>query len=69
MRFTIKLKLAAGFGAVLLLTGVAGGVGYQKLMAADESMKFVVSRSEVQAHVLDAKASAIRGGGNRKFKK
>ena len=31
MRFTIKAKLAAGFGAVLLLAGVAGGFGYTRL--------------------------------------
>ncbi|QRE73434.1 HAMP domain-containing methyl-accepting chemotaxis protein [Methylobacterium aquaticum] len=64
MRLTIKAKLAGGFAAVLVLAGVAGGVGYQKLTAADEAMKFVVGRSEVQALVLDAKANAIRGISN-----
>ncbi|KMO27057.1 HAMP domain-containing methyl-accepting chemotaxis protein, partial [Methylobacterium aquaticum] len=64
MRVTIKAKLAGGFASVLVLAGVAGGVGYQGLTAADEAMKFVVSRAEVQAHVLDAKANAIRGISN-----
>ena len=64
MRFTIKAKLAGGFAAVLILAGAAGAVGYQKLTAADASMAFVVSRSEVQTHVLDAKANAIRGISN-----
>ncbi|MGE7416223.1 MCP four helix bundle domain-containing protein, partial [Methylobacterium tarhaniae] len=64
MRLTIKAKLAGGFASVLVLTGVAGGIGYQKLTAADEAMKFVLGRSEVQMLVLDAKANAIRGISN-----
>jgi methyl-accepting chemotaxis protein len=64
MRFTIKAKLAGGFASVLVLAGAAGAVGYQKLTAADEAMKFVVSRAEVQSLVLDAKANAIRGISN-----
>ncbi len=64
MRFTIKAKLAGGFAAVLVLSGLAGAIGYQKLAAAEEAMRFVVSRSEVQAHVLDAKANSIRGISN-----
>ncbi len=64
MRFTIKAKLAGGFASVLILAGIAGAVGYQRLTAAEEAMKFVVSRSEVQTHVLDAKANGIRGISN-----
>jgi methyl-accepting chemotaxis protein len=64
MRLTIKTKLAAGFGAVLVLTAMAGGVGYQKLAASDEAMNFIVSRSEVQALALEAKAHALRGVSN-----
>ncbi|MGX7708776.1 HAMP domain-containing methyl-accepting chemotaxis protein [Methylobacterium sp. Gmos1] len=64
MRFTIKAKLAGGFASVLVLAGAAGAVGYQKLNAADEAMKFVVSRAELQSLVLDAKANAIRGISN-----
>ena len=64
MRVTIKFKLAAGFGAVLVLVGVAGGVGYQRLSASNEATAFIVSRSELQNLVLDAKAQAIRGVSN-----
>ncbi|KMO11542.1 HAMP domain-containing methyl-accepting chemotaxis protein, partial [Methylobacterium platani] len=64
MRLTIKAKLAGGFASVLVLAGIAGGVGYQRLMAADEAMNFVVGRSEVQTLVLDAKANAVRGISN-----
>ncbi|MCJ2088603.1 methyl-accepting chemotaxis protein [Methylobacterium sp. E-005] len=64
MRISIKAKLAGGFGVILLLTGLAGGVGYQRLLAADEAMRFVVGRSELQSHVLSAKATAIRAVSN-----
>ncbi|MGX5777451.1 HAMP domain-containing methyl-accepting chemotaxis protein [Methylorubrum zatmanii] len=64
MRFTIKAKLAIGFGTVLFLSAAAGGVGYMKLKSAEEAMKFVVGRATMQAHVLDAKAQAIRGVSN-----
>jgi methyl-accepting chemotaxis protein len=60
MRISIKAKLAGGFGVLLVLTGLAGGVGYQRLVAADAAMRFVVERAEVQNHVLSAKALAIR---------
>jgi methyl-accepting chemotaxis protein len=60
MRLSIKAKLAGGFGVMLVLTGLAGGVGYQRLVTADEAMRFVVERSLVQYHVLSAKALAIR---------
>ncbi|SFH15777.1 methyl-accepting chemotaxis protein, partial [Methylobacterium gossipiicola] len=64
MRFTIKTKLVAGFGAVLALTAIAGGLGYQKLRASDEAMNFIVGRFEVQALALDAKAQTIRSISN-----
>ncbi|MCJ2072554.1 methyl-accepting chemotaxis protein [Methylobacterium sp. J-030] len=60
MRITIKAKLAAGFGIMLILVGLAGGVGYQKLLSADAAMTFVIGRSELEARLLEAKASAIR---------
>ena len=40
MRISIKAKLAGGFGVMLVLAGLAGGVGYQRLIAADEAMRF-----------------------------
>ncbi len=49
MRMTIKIKLIGGFGAVLLLAAVTGGVGYVKLNAADEAIAFIASRSECRA--------------------
>jgi methyl-accepting chemotaxis protein len=64
MRLSIKAKLAGGFGVMLVLAGLAGGVGYQRLVAADEAMRFVVERSEVQNRVLSAKALAIRAVSN-----
>ena len=39
MRLTIKTKLAAGFGAVLILAGVAGGIGYTRLAGARDDMR------------------------------
>jgi methyl-accepting chemotaxis protein len=64
MRVSIKAKLAGGFGAVLLLAATAGGVGYQKLLAADEAMRFVTGRAEAQSLTLDGKAQAIRSVSN-----
>ncbi|MCJ2064945.1 methyl-accepting chemotaxis protein [Methylobacterium sp. J-088] len=60
MRVSIKAKLAGGFGAILLLTGLAGGVGYRRLIANDEAMRLLVARSELESRVLAAKAMAIR---------
>ncbi|KIU28526.1 hypothetical protein SR39_25290 [Methylobacterium radiotolerans] len=62
MRFSIKAKLGVGFGAILVLLGAASGVGYQRLTAADATMKYVLSRAEVQKLVLEGKANAIRAG-------
>lgn len=64
MRISIEAKLAAGVGVMLLLVGVAGGVGYQRLAASDEALHFVDGRSDAQALVLDAKAHAIRAVSN-----
>jgi len=64
MRVSIKAKLAGGFGVILLLTGLAGGVGFERLLAADEALRYVVGRSELQNHVLSAKAASIRAVSN-----
>jgi methyl-accepting chemotaxis protein len=61
MRISIKLKLAAGFGAVLVLTGVAGGVGYHRLMSAEASSHYIVSRAQAEELALAAKVSALAG--------
>ena len=39
MRLTIKTKLAAGFGTVLILAGVAGGIGYSHLAGARDDLR------------------------------
>ncbi|MCJ2091867.1 methyl-accepting chemotaxis protein [Methylobacterium sp. J-072] len=64
MRVSIKAKLAGGFGALLILAGLAGGVGYQGLVAADRSQAFLRGRAETQALVLEAKGSTIRSTSN-----
>jgi methyl-accepting chemotaxis protein len=43
VRFTIKLKLALGFGAIILLTGVAAWVGTSSLASIEESFKSLLS--------------------------
>jgi methyl-accepting chemotaxis protein len=49
MRFTVKAKLASAFGAIIILSMVAGGVAYMKLsdvMTAAEAMALRVKRME-----------------------
>ena len=49
MRFTVKAKLAASFGAVILLSMIAGAVGYTKLsdtIATTESIVAAAGRME-----------------------
>ncbi|MEL6060666.1 MULTISPECIES: HAMP domain-containing methyl-accepting chemotaxis protein [unclassified Methylobacterium] len=64
MRVSIKTKLAAGFGAVLLLAGIAGGVGYQKLSATADALHFAVGRADLQALVLDAEGQTAKSVAN-----
>ncbi|MCJ2127068.1 MCP four helix bundle domain-containing protein, partial [Methylobacterium sp. J-077] len=64
MRLSIKAKLAGGFGTLLILAGLAGGVGYLGLMESDRSLEFLRDRAEMQAQVLEAKANAIRSTAN-----
>ena len=67
MRFTIKTKLVAGFGAVIVLAGVAGGIGYVRLSQTRDSMvdgvrlsKLALLAQQVNADVLDAEALTSR---------
>ncbi|QQO35916.1 HAMP domain-containing protein [Bradyrhizobium diazoefficiens] len=49
MRFTVKAKLASAFGAIIVLSMVAGGVAYMKLgdmMATADSMVLRATRME-----------------------
>ena len=54
MRFTVKAKLAAAFGLVIILSMVAGGVAYMKLgdmMATADSMVLRAKRMEKAGEV------------------
>ena len=43
MRFTIKLKLASAFAAIILLSGVAAWVGTNSLATIDENLKALLA--------------------------
>src|SRR5215510_7817101 len=45
MRFTVKAKLAAAFGVVILLSMIAGAVGYLKLADMVGTTELLVSRA------------------------
>ena len=47
MRLTIKTKLAAGFTAVLVLAGAAGGIGYQRLDLVGGTMTEILRVSKI----------------------
>ena len=60
MRFTIKAKLASAFGAIIVLSGVTGGLAYMKLTQFAETTSSLVHRAEridkigqLQNYVLD----------------
>ncbi|MFN5569838.1 MAG: MCP four helix bundle domain-containing protein, partial [Bradyrhizobium sp.] len=60
MRFTIKAKLASAFGAIIVLSGVTGGLAYTKLTQLAETTSSLVHRAEridkigqLQNYVLD----------------
>jgi methyl-accepting chemotaxis protein len=46
MRFTIKIKLAGAFGAVILLSTVTGAIGYMKLTDMGVEADGLISRAE-----------------------
>ena len=47
MRLTIKTKLVGGFAAVLIIAGVAGGIGYQRLDALGTQMREITRISKI----------------------
>jgi len=54
MRFTVKAKLASAFGAIIILSAVAGSLAYTKLgdlMATEDSMVLRSSRMERAAEI------------------
>ncbi|TXN42209.1 methyl-accepting chemotaxis protein [Methylobacterium sp. WL7] len=59
MRFSIKAKLAAGFGVMLILVGLAGWVGYYKLVNADAALQYVLGRADLNTLVQEAKADLL----------
>ena len=56
MRFSIKAKLAAGFGVMLILVGLAGWVGYYKLVNTDAALQYVLGRADLNTLALEAKS-------------
>jgi methyl-accepting chemotaxis protein len=71
MRFTIKAKLASAFGAIIILSGVAGGIAYLKLsdmIGNADSMALRAKRMEKAAEIekelliqLRAEKNAVLG--------
>jgi methyl-accepting chemotaxis protein len=51
MRLSIKLKLATGFGLILGLAGLAGGVGYLRLADANAALEDSERRAKLVEHV------------------
>jgi len=45
MRFTVKAKLASAFGVVILLSMIAGAVGYMKLADMVSTTELLASRA------------------------
>jgi methyl-accepting chemotaxis protein len=45
MRFTVKAKLACAFGVVIVLSAVAGGVGYMRLSSTIATTEAIVARA------------------------
>ena len=56
MRFSIKAKFAAGFGVMLILVGLAGWVGYYKLVNTDAALQYVLGRADLNTLALEAKS-------------
>src|SRR4051812_7496527 len=67
MRFTIKAKLASAFGVVIVLSMVAGGVGYTKLIemvATADSLVARAGRMEKAAELEKQMLSQVRAEKN-----
>ncbi|MCW6507643.1 HAMP domain-containing methyl-accepting chemotaxis protein [Lichenifustis flavocetrariae] len=62
MRLTIKAKLGIGFGAVLLLAGIAGGLGYSRLASSRDDMQEIARMSRMTNLAQGVMASAIERG-------
>ncbi|KPF96293.1 chemotaxis protein [Rhodopseudomonas sp. AAP120] len=67
MRFTVKAKLASGFGLVILLTAIAGGLAYMKLSemsATTESLTAAAARLDKASHLNEMVLQQIRAEKN-----
>ena len=62
MRFTIKTKLIAGFGSVLVLAGAAGGIGYFRLSQTRDAMNEGTKLSRNAQLVQEIHANLNRSG-------
>lgn len=67
MRFSVKAKLAASFGVVILLSMIAGAVGYTKLsdtIATTESIVAAAGRMEKAMELDEALQLQVRNEKN-----
>ena len=56
MRLTVKAKLVAAFGAVIVLSMITGAIGYSKLSSLSDSEERIVAqaaRLKMAADVMD----------------
>ena len=53
MRFTVKAKLASAFGVVILLSAIAGGVGYFKLSEMVSTAESLVARADRRGKAIE----------------
>ncbi|MBW7971523.1 methyl-accepting chemotaxis protein [Bradyrhizobium sp. BR 10289] len=59
MRFTVKAKLASAFGVVILLSMIAGAVGYLKLADMVNSSELLLARSGRMEKAADLKEGIL----------
>ncbi|CAL74743.1 Methyl-accepting chemotaxis receptor (MCP) [Bradyrhizobium sp. ORS 278] len=59
MRFTVKAKLAASFGVVILLSMMAGAIGYMKLTETISTTESVVAASGRMEKAMELEATLL----------
>jgi methyl-accepting chemotaxis protein len=59
MRFTVKAKLASAFGVVILLSMIAGAVGYMKLADMVSSTELLVARANRMEKASELKEGVL----------
>jgi methyl-accepting chemotaxis protein len=60
MRFTVKAKLATAFGVVILLSAIAGGIGYMKLTDLVSNTESLVSRADRRAKAIEVEKELLQ---------